>query len=197
LPTPPFVHYSGMLNLELISPVQIAVCPASATPGSAIMFNPEVSLDLSGQVRSVVPQQTPADAHSRRDEVPQIPFSDDVGAAVELTGIDGRRTSRDRARDVGTLEVRTHQDRTRGIRRAGQEALRTPKIQIVSDQPIMPTLLACYGRRPYGGRGFKTAIVSLHEATHGTKPIGTDLPSDAGGNQSCQTLTDGVGAGVK
>ena len=46
----PFVHYSRMLNLELISPVQIAVCPASATPASTIMSNPEVSLHGRGQV---------------------------------------------------------------------------------------------------------------------------------------------------
>ena len=42
--TPPFVHYSRMLNLELISPVQIAVCPASTTPNSTILINPEVLL---------------------------------------------------------------------------------------------------------------------------------------------------------
>ena len=186
-----------MLNLELISPVQIAVQPASTLPGIAVVPNPKVSLDLGRQIARIVPQQTPTDAHSRRNEVPQIPLSDNVGAAVELTGIDGRRTSRDSARDVGTLKVRTHQDRTRGIRRAGQEALGTPQKQIVSDQPIMPTLLACYGRRPWGSRGFKTAIVSLHEGTHGTKPIGTDLPGNAGRKQSSQSLTDGVGAGVK
>ena len=32
-----------MLNLELISPVQIAVYPASTTPGTAVLINPEVS----------------------------------------------------------------------------------------------------------------------------------------------------------
>ena len=138
----PFVHDSRILNLELVSPVQIAVCPASATSDSAIVFNPEVSLYGRGEIAGIVPQQTPTDAHSRRDEVPQIPLSDNVGAAVELTGIDGRRTSRDSARDVGTLKVRTHQDRTRGIRRAGQEALGTPHKQIVTDHEIMRSLLA-------------------------------------------------------
>ena len=59
-----------------------------------------------------------------------------VDAAVELTAIDRRVTSRNIARHVGSLKVCTHQDRTRGIRRAGQEALRTPQIQIVTDQPI-------------------------------------------------------------
>src|SRR5262249_44737381 len=38
----------------------------------------------SGKIRSVIPQQTPADAHSRRYEVPQIPLSEDDGVAVEL-----------------------------------------------------------------------------------------------------------------
>jgi hypothetical protein len=61
-----------MLNLELVSPVQIAVRPASTASGPAIVFNPEVSLDLGRQIARIVPQQTPTDAHSRRDEVPQI-----------------------------------------------------------------------------------------------------------------------------
>ena len=128
----PFVHDSRMLNLELISPVQIAVYPASTTSRSAIVVNPEVSLDWGGEIARIVPQQAPTDAHSRRDEVPQIPLSDDVGAAVELTAIDSRRTSWSIARDVRPLKVCTHQDRSRRIRRAGQEALGTPQIQIVS-----------------------------------------------------------------
>src|SRR5882724_12143345 len=129
-----------MLNLELISPVQIAVCPASATPDSAIVFNPEVSLYGRGEIAGIVPQQTPADAHSRRDEVPQIPLSDYVDAAVELTAVDGW-TPRRVARDVGALKVCTHQDRSRGIRRAGQPALGTPQKQIVTDHEIMRPLL--------------------------------------------------------
>ena len=80
----PFVPDSRMLNLELISPVQIAICPLSATPDSAIVPNPEVSLYGRGEIAGIVPQQTAADAHSRRNEVPQIPLSDYVGAAVEL-----------------------------------------------------------------------------------------------------------------
>src|SRR6266536_2473258 len=103
----PFVHDSRMLNLELISPVQIAICPASATPDSAIVFNPEVSLYGRGEIAGIVPQQTPPDAHSRRDEVPQIPLSDYVGAAVELTAVDGR-TPWSVAGDVSALKVRTH-----------------------------------------------------------------------------------------
>ena len=63
-------------------------------------------------------------------------------AAVELTTIDRRVTPWNVARHVGSLEVCTHQDRSRGIRRAGQEALGTPQIQIVTDQEIVPALLA-------------------------------------------------------
>ena len=59
-----------MLNLELISPVQIAVCPVSTTPGSAVLINPEVLLDRGREIARVIPQQTPTDAHPRRDEVP-------------------------------------------------------------------------------------------------------------------------------
>ena len=82
----------------------------------------------------------PTDAHSRRDEVPQIPLPDDVGAAMELTAVDGW-TPWGSARDIGSLEVCAHQDRPRGIRRAGQEALGTPQIQIMTDHEIMPALL--------------------------------------------------------
>jgi hypothetical protein len=144
--SPLLVHYSTMLNLELISPVQIAICPLSTTPDSAIVFNPEGSLYGRGKIAGIVPQQTPADAHSRRDEVPQIPFSDYVGAAVELRQRSRRsrtrRTPRRVARDVGALKVSTHQDRSRGIRRARQPALGTPQKQIMTDQPIMRSLLA-------------------------------------------------------
>ena len=71
-------------DLELVSPVQIAVCPLSTLPGTAIMPNPQVSLYSRGQIARIVRQQTPTDAHSRRDEVPQIPLSEDDGVAVEL-----------------------------------------------------------------------------------------------------------------
>jgi len=72
----PFVHYSRMLNLELISVVYISVCPVAATPGAAVLINPEVLLHGSGQVRSIIPHYTTTDAHPRRNEVPQIPLSD-------------------------------------------------------------------------------------------------------------------------
>src|SRR5262249_61665143 len=104
----------------------------------------------------IVPQQTPTDAHPRREEVPQIPLSDDVGSTVELPAVDRRHvTPRNIATGVGALKVCTHQDRTRGIRRSGQPALRTPKKQIVTDQPNSPPLLTCYGRRPRGAVGLK------------------------------------------
>src|SRR5499433_3907189 len=134
----------------------------------------EVLLYGSGEIRCVIPQETAADAHSRRYKVPQIPLSEDDGVAVELCQRSRRPctrwTSRNGARDVGALKVRTHQDRGRGIRCAGQETLGTPQKQIVTDQPIMGPLLTCYGRRPWGGRRFKTAICSLHEGTHGPEP---------------------------
>ena len=87
----PFVNDSRMLDLELISPVQIAVCPASTAPDSAVVFNPEVSLYSRGQIARVIPQQAPTDAHPRRDEVPQIPLSDYINTTVELTTIDRRK----------------------------------------------------------------------------------------------------------
>ena len=46
----PFVHDSRLVNLELISPVQIAVEPAPTTPGSAVLISPEVFLYGRGQV---------------------------------------------------------------------------------------------------------------------------------------------------
>ena len=139
---PPFVNDSRMLDLELISPVQIAVCPVSTAPGSAVLINPEVLLHRGRQIARVIPQQAPTDAHPRRDEVPQIPLSDYINATMELTTIDRRKITSPGARHVSPLKVCTHQDRSRCIRRAGQETLRAPQIQIVTDQPIIPTLLA-------------------------------------------------------
>ena len=88
----------------------------------------------------MIPSHTTADAHPRREKVPQIPLADCVGATMELTAVDRRITSRRIARHVGALKVRTHQDRSRGIRCAGQETLGTPQKQIVTDQPITPPL---------------------------------------------------------
>ena len=44
----PLMHDSRLVNLELISPVQIAIQPAPTLSGAAIMPNPKVSLYLSG-----------------------------------------------------------------------------------------------------------------------------------------------------
>ena len=60
---------------------------------------------------------------------------------MELTAIDVCRTSWRIAGDVSALKARTHIDRTRGIRRAGQETLGTPQKQIVTDQEIPAPLL--------------------------------------------------------
>ena len=73
--TPPFAALAEIFNLELISPIQVAVQPATTTPDPAIMVNTEVSLHGSGQVGSVIPQQASTDAHPRGYEVPQIPLS--------------------------------------------------------------------------------------------------------------------------
>ena len=61
---------------------------------------------------------------------------------MELAAIDAGKITSPGATNVGPLKVRAHQDRTRGIRCAGQETLGTPQIQIVTDQPIFPPLLA-------------------------------------------------------
>src|SRR5262245_56926664 len=129
-----------MFSLELIPPVQIAVQPASTTPDSTTA-NAEVFLHGSGEIRSVIPQKTTTDAHSRRYEVPQIPLSEEDGVAVELPAVDLGKITSPLARHIGPLKARTHQDRARGVRCAGQETLRTPKKQIVTDQPILPPLL--------------------------------------------------------
>src|SRR6516165_5465764 len=81
-----------VLTLELISPVQIAVCPLAtrAYPaGRAARTTTQVLLYCGRQVRRIVPQQTPADAHSRRDEVPQIPLAQYIKAPVKLATVDG------------------------------------------------------------------------------------------------------------
>ena len=142
------MHWLKRLNLELISPVQIAIDPLATgaySAGRTARITTEVVLYGGGQVGSIVPQQMPADAHSRRDEVPQIPFADYINTPVELTAVDGggitSASGWSIARDVRTLKMRTHEDRTRGIRRAGQETLGTPQKQVVTDQEIVRPLL--------------------------------------------------------
>jgi len=124
-----------VLTLELISPVQIAVRPLATrtySAGGAARTTTQVLLYRGRQVGSIVPQQTPADAHSRRDEVPQIPLAHYIKASVELTAVNiGGITSASGwsiTRDVGALKVGAHEHRTRGVRRAGQEPLGTPQI---------------------------------------------------------------------
>ena len=110
----------------------------------------EVLLYGIGEIRCVIPQETPTDAHSRRYEVPQIPLSEEDSVAVELPAVHRGITS-PLARHIGSLKVRTHQDRARGIRCAGQETLGTPQKQVVADQPIHPPLFPCYRRTPCRG----------------------------------------------
>ncbi len=119
----PFLHWLKRLNLELISPVQIAVQPLATSTDSAgrtATSTTEVLLHLGSEVGSIVPQQMPTDAHSRRDEVPQIPLAHYIETPMELTAVDGggitSASGWSIARDVRTLKVRTHQDGTRGIR---------------------------------------------------------------------------------
>ena len=136
----PFCALRYNADLELISVVYIGAQPVSTIPRSAIFVNPQVLLHGSREIGSIVPSHTTSDAHARGQEVPQIPLSDQVGAAVELTAID-RPASWNIARDVIAFEVCAHQNRSRRIRCAGQETLGTPQKQIVTDQEIMRPLL--------------------------------------------------------
>ena len=57
--TPPFLHWLKRLNLELISPVQIAIDPLAAPADSAgrtAASTTEVLLHGGRQVGSIVPQ---------------------------------------------------------------------------------------------------------------------------------------------
>src|SRR5262249_39686070 len=198
----PLCNHSRLLILELISPVQIAVQPASTTPDSTTA-HPEVFLHGSGEIRSVIPQKTTADAHSRRYKVPQIPLSEEDGVAVKLPTVDCGKITSPLASHIGPLKVRTHQDRARGIRCAGQETLRTPQKQVVADQPVHPSLFtfqkwvtadSCRGGSTTAG---KIPVVSLHPSADSTEPIGTDLVGDTGHKKGSQALTDGIGTRVK
>src|SRR5215510_2654354 len=130
----PLCNHSRLLILELISPVQIAVQPASTTPDSTTA-NAEVFLHGSGEIRSVIPQKTTTDAHSRRYEVPQIPLSQEDGVAVELTAVDCGKITSPLARHIGPLKVRTHQDRARGVHSASQHAPDPPKRACAPHRP--------------------------------------------------------------
>src|SRR5262249_20954625 len=94
-------------------------------------------------------------------------------------------------------EVRPHQNRSRGVGRSGQETLGAPEVQVVTDQEIMRSLLASQRHRAAHRRRRKILILSLKERAHGTKPIGTDLPGDAGHKHGSQAFADRVAASGK
>ena len=112
-------------GLPRVSPVQKYVDPVTALTHPAAGSAPNYTLADAQvmarliarvvQVRRVVPQDAPADAHARRNEIPQIPLPEDNAIAVEL-----RKLTRCRTRNpggaittyghIGALKVRAHQN---------------------------------------------------------------------------------------
>ena len=83
--------------LENVSPVQEHIHPVTAdavTAATGSNLTGGTDADIMRrlvpgicQVRGIVPQHARANAHARRDKVPQIPFSKVNAAAVEVTAV--------------------------------------------------------------------------------------------------------------
>ena len=124
-----------MKSTRRVPPIEEYVDPLAAAARYSVTANIEVLLNRRGQVRRIVPQNAAADAHARRNEVPQIPFTKDHSVAMKLSGIDVGRASV--TGHVDPLEVRAHQDGAGGIYRAGEPALGAPQEEIVTDLPAI------------------------------------------------------------
>ena len=80
-----------------VSPVQEHIDPVTALTDSAAGGTPDYAVADAQvmarliarvvQVRRIVPQYAPADAHARRNEIPQIPLPEDNTIAVELRNV--------------------------------------------------------------------------------------------------------------
>ena len=91
------------------------------------------------QVRSIVPEPAHADAHARREKIPDVRFPQENPIAVELRQV----TTQSGAGDTGVavtahfhvdpLKVSAQKNRSSGIRRTGQETLGTPYEQVMTD----------------------------------------------------------------
>lgn len=89
----PFFSQLIARPLERVPPVQKQVPPVTASAGYRIAPDVEVLLYSSRQILSIVPQQASADAHARRDEVPEIPLTQYHMVTMELACIDVGRAS--------------------------------------------------------------------------------------------------------
>ena len=143
--------------LEGVAPIQHYIDPVAAFARPTIRSGAAIDLvakskviaslaDAVIEVSRVVPEDIDTGAHPRRDEVPQIPLSQENRIAMEL-----RDTSANPCLgaqnvapagcvattnvDVGALKVRAEQNRTGRRGRTGQEPFRTPEVRITADQP--------------------------------------------------------------
>ena len=79
------------------------------------------------QVRGVIPQNADSDAHARRDEVPQIPLSQQDADPMKITAIDAGAARPNGTGHIDPLEVRADQNGIGGSCRSRQETFRTPQ----------------------------------------------------------------------
>ena len=138
------------LNLEVHSEPKNPIRPASSNAGT---FKTRRTLEvliylaspcrrrLLPEVGRIIPQRGDPKALPRHEEIPEIPLVEDNTVTAKLTT---RRASTERSGVptgiIVTLKVITSQHRTRSRRRAGQQPLRAPYIDIMPDQEV-PRLL--------------------------------------------------------
>src|SRR5688572_22455843 len=118
------------------------------------------------QVRRVIPENVDTHTHARPDKVPQIALAEQNPVAVKLGKQPSTRTryacgTVTAHRHIDPLKVGADQDRSRRRRRPGQEPLRTPQKQVVTDQEAVGALFAS---RP-------AAVFAELERTHRTEGV--------------------------
>src|ERR1051326_1477102 len=144
------------------SPSKINVQPIAALAlvriGKERRFALEAQVELrrERQVRRSLPEPAHADAHSRRNKIPEVPFPKQDCVSIESGGACdgyGRRTkalskrhaaprsaeispAANVAIEIRTLEVHAEKQRPRFVRAAGQKALWTPEEKLIADKKI-------------------------------------------------------------
>ena len=150
------------------------------------------------QIRRIIPQPAHTDAHARREKIPDVRFAQENPIAVKLVQHSVTAGSHEASAGNPGVAVTTHfhvyplkmaaqKNRSRRIRRTGQETLGAPYEQVGTDQPTVTFLLTS-----------KSALVLTSLAMgHGAEGNGTKIPDDARGQTNMPAITDCLGAGVK
>ena len=167
----------------------------------SIRMTPKLWRRLVGpvaQVRRIIPQPVHADAHARREKIPDVRFPQENPVAVKLVQHRISAGSHEASAGNPGVAITTHfhvyplkmtaqENRSRRIRRTGQETLGAPYEQVGTANQLSPFFCP---------RSSALVLTSLAMG-HGAQGNGTKVPDDAGGQSDMQTVADCVGASVK